>query len=123
MEAFDFLVPSFQSSLGKRKTFKKEKYGNSQSKVRKHSIVWRNTVRLKSYTINAFVMGYHVYKNDWTPSIRDQSQGFMKPTNKPDKYAVAVKGKDGNVIGHLPLGKSRKKDSFLFFEVWRKPSL
>ena len=62
-------------------------------------------------------MGYHVYKNDWTPSIRDQSQGFMKPTNKPDKYAVAVKGKDGNVIGHLPLGKSRKKDSFLFFEV------
>ena len=30
----------------------------------------------------------------------------MEPTNKLDKYAVAVKGKDGDVIGHLPLGKS-----------------
>ena len=32
----------------------------------------------------------------------------MEPTNKLDKYAVAVRGKDGNVIFHLPLGKSGK---------------
>ena len=65
-------------------------------------------VRLKSYAINTFVMGYQVYKKNWTPSIGDEIQGFMEPTNKLDKYAVAVKGKDGNVIGHLPLGKSGK---------------
>ena len=51
-------------------------------------------------------MGYHVYKKNWTPSIGDELQGFMEPTNKLDKYAVAVRGKDGDVIGHLPLAKS-----------------
>ena len=62
--------------------------------------------RLKSYAINVFVMGYHVYQKNWTSSIRDELQGFMKPTNKLDKYAVAVIGRDGDVINHLPLGKS-----------------
>ena len=42
------------------------------------------------------------------PLIRDELQGFIEPTNKLEKYAVAVKGKDGDVIGHLPLGKSGK---------------
>ena len=75
-------------------------------------------VRRKSYAINAFVMGYHVYKKYWTPSIGDEIQGFMEPTNKLEKYAVAVKGKDGEVLGHLPLGKSEKftKTVFYFFK-------
>ena len=60
-------------------------------------------VRLKSYATNAFAMGYHVYKKSWTPSIGDELQGFMEPTNKLDKYGVAVKGKDRDVIGHLPM--------------------
>ena len=50
-------------------------------------------------------MRYHVYKKNWTPSIGDDLQGFMEPTNKLYKYAVAVKGKDRDVIGHPPLGK------------------
>ena len=37
-------------------------------------------VRLKSYAINAFVMGYHVYKKNWTPFIADELQDFI--TNK-----------------------------------------
>ena len=72
-------------------------------------------VRLKSYAINAFVMGYHVYKKNWTPSIGDELQGFMEPTNKLDKYAVAVKEKDEDVIGHLPLGKTGKFAKFSIF--------
>ena len=72
-------------------------------------------VRLKSYAINAFVKGYHVYKNNWTPSIGDELQGFMEPTNKLDKYAVTVKEKDGVVIGHLPLGKSGKLAKTVFY--------
>ena len=76
-------------------------------------------VRLKPYAINAFVMGYHVYKKNWTPSIGDELQGFRKPRNKLDKYAVAVKGKNGDVMDPLPLGKLRKfaKTVFYFFEV------
>ena len=72
-------------------------------------------VRLKSYAINAFVMGYHVYKKNSTPSIGDELQDFMEPTNKLDKYAVTVKGKDGDVIGHLPLGKSGKFAKTVFY--------
>ena len=39
----------------------------------------------------------------------------MEPTNRPDKYAVAVKGKDGDVIVHLPLGKSGKFAKTFFY--------
>ena len=117
METFDFLVLSFQSSLGKRKIFSKKK--NMEAvEVKLEDILSCEElpiVRLKSYAVNACVMGYHVYKKNWTPSIRYKFQGFMEPTNKLDKYAVAVKGK----IGHLPLGKSGKfaKTVFYFFEV------
>ena len=72
-------------------------------------------VRLKSYVINAFVMGYHVYKKNWTSFIGYEFQDFMGLTNKLDKYAVAVKGKDGDVIGHLPLVKSVKFSKTVFY--------
>ena len=39
----------------------------------------------------------------------------MKPTNKLDKYAVAVIGRDGDVINHLPLGKSGKFAKTVFY--------
>ena len=42
-------------------------------------------------------------------------QGFKEPTNKLDKYEVAVKGKDGNVIDHLPFGKSGKFAKTVFY--------
>ena len=72
-------------------------------------------VRLKSYAINAFVMGYHVYKENWIPSIIDELQRLMEPTNKLDKYAVAVREKYGDVIGHLPLGKPGKFAKTVFY--------
>ena len=72
-------------------------------------------VRLKSYAVNAFVMGYHVYNKNRTPAIGDELLGFMEPTNRPDEYAVAVKGKDGDIIGHLPLGKSGKFAKTIFY--------
>lgn len=72
-------------------------------------------IRLLTYEINAFVMGYHVYKSNWTPSTGDEFYGFMEPTNKMDKYAVAVKKNDGEVIGHLPLGKSGRFAKVIFY--------
>ena len=71
--------------------------------------------RLKSFAINALVMGYHVYKKNRTPSIGDELQGFMKTRNKLDKYAIAAKGKDGDEIGPLPLGKSGKFAKIVFY--------
>ena len=92
--------------LVKKSLFKIEKYGSSQ-KVRRHTIVWRNSnCYTKPDATNAFVLGYHVYKKSLTPIIGDQLQGFMEPTNKLYKYAVTVKGKDRDLIGHFPLGKS-----------------
>ena len=117
METFDFLVLSFQSSLGKRKIFSK-KENKEAAEVKLEDILTCDEipiVRLKSYAINAFVMGYHVYKKNWTPFITEELQDFMEPTNKLDKYAVAVKRKYGDVIGHPPLGKSGKFAKKVFY--------
>ena len=68
METLNFLVLSFQSSLGKRKIFSKRK--NMEAvEVKLGDITSCEEipiVRLKSYAINAFVMGYHVYKKNLT---------------------------------------------------------
>ena len=39
----------------------------------------------------------------------------MEPTNKLDKYAAAVRGKDGDIISHLRLGKSGKFAKTVFY--------
>ena len=39
----------------------------------------------------------------------------MEPANKLDKYAVAVNRKNGDVIGHVPLGKSGKFAQSVFY--------
>ena len=69
----------------------------------------------KILAINAFVMNYYAYKKNWTPFIGDELQVFMQLTNKLDKYTVTVKGKDVDVNGHLPLGKSGKFAKILFY--------
>ena len=118
MEAFDFLVLSFQSSPGKRKIFSKRE--NMEAvEVKLEDILSCEEipiVRLKSYAINSsVVMGYHVYMKNWTSSIGNEVLGFMEPTNKLEKYAVPVKGKDEDIIGHLPLGKSGKFAKTVFY--------
>ena len=117
METFDFLVLSFQSSLCKRKIFSKNK--NMEAvKVNLEDILSCEEIlifRLKSYAIHVFVMGYQVYQKNWTSSIGDELQGFMEPTSKLDKYAVAVIGRHEDVINHLPLGKSGKFAKTVFY--------
>ena len=118
MEAFDFLVLSFQSSPGKRKIFSKRE--NMEAvEVKLEDILSCEEipiVRLKSYAINSsVVMGYHVHMKNWTSSIGNEVLGFMEPTNKLEKYAVPVKGKDEDIIGHLPLGKSGKFAKTVFY--------
>ena len=47
----------------------------------------------------------------------------MEPTNKLDKYTVAVKGNEWDVIGHLPFEKLGKIERFLVSKVWQRPLL
>ena len=118
MEAFDFLVLSFQSSPGKRKIFSKRKNTEAVEVKLEDTLSCEEIpiVRLKSYAINSsVVMGYHVYMKNWTSSIGNEVLGFMEPTNKLEKYAVPVKGKDEDIIGHLPLGKSGKFAKTVFY--------
>ena len=35
-------------------------------------------------------MGYHVYKTNWAPVVREKLTGVMKSNNLMDKYPAAV---------------------------------
>ena len=79
---------------------------------------------IRSYEIDLFIMGYHVYKADWTPFVGEKLTGVIESTNLMDKYAVAVKRSDESIVGHLPLGKSGKfaKTIFYFLKANEKHS-
>ena len=66
--------------------------------------------------MDAFVMGYHVYKETWIPFVGEKLDTTMQPNNVKDKYAVAScqEGKK-KVIGPLPLGKSGKFAKTIFY--------
>ena len=51
------------------------------------------------------VKRYLVYRNLWTPILKEELYGEMEPSNPVDKYAVVVK-KGELVVGHLPLYKT-----------------
>ena len=75
MKTFDFLVLSVQSSLGKRKIFSKKKNLEAVEVKLEDILLCEEIpiVRRKSYTINAFVMDYHVYQKNWTSYIGDEN--------------------------------------------------
>ena len=64
--------------------------------------------------VPSFVKGYHVYRNLWTPILKEELYGEMEPSNPLDKYAVVVK-KGELVVGHLPLYKSGKFAKTIFY--------
>ena len=68
---------------------------------------------LKSYEIEAFVMGHHVYKERWTPTIGEHFDAFMEPNNSMDKYAVARRSKslDISLLGN-PVNLQRQFSIF-----------
>ena len=66
METFNFLVLSFQSSLDERKIFSKKKNMEAVEVKLEDILLCEEIpiVRLKSYAINAFITGEHVYKKN-----------------------------------------------------------
>ena len=68
-------------------------------------------VLIRSYKIYSFIMGYHIYKTNWTPAVGEKLIGVMESNSLMDKYVVAVKISDETIVGHLPLGKSETENA------------
>ena len=73
-------------------------------------------VLVKSYEMEAFVMGYHVYRETWKPFVGEKLDTAMEPNNVMDKYAVAIfQERQKHVVGHLPLRHSGKFAKTIFY--------
>ena len=72
-------------------------------------------VVLKSFEIKTgFITGYHAHTSILAPAKIEQLHVAMQATNAIDKYVVPVKRKESQVVGHLPLRKSRKFEKTVF---------
>ena len=70
----------------------------------------------KSYKMEAFFMGYHVYKDMWMPFVGEKLDTAMQPSNVRGKYVAAIfQERKKMVIGHFPLGKSGKSAKTVFY--------
>ena len=71
-------------------------------------------IKEKEYQIELFVMGYHVYRNIWSPKEKDILNTEIEPSNVMDKFAVVVKN-NTTTVRYLPKGKTGRfcKTSFL----------
>ena len=61
-------------------------------------------IKEKEYQIESFVMGYHVYRNIWSPKEKDILNTEIEPSNVMDKFAVIIKN-NATTVGHLRKGK------------------
>ena len=72
-------------------------------------------IRENEVELISFVMGFHEYKNIWTPAENETLNTCMEPENKIDKFAVAVVGGRGEVVGHLMKGKTGRFAKTVFY--------
>ena len=71
---------------------------------------------LDTYEIDAYVMGFHVYKTSWKPFIGEELSIVMEPDNVMDRHAAAViQQSKKDSVGHLPLCKTRKFTKTIFY--------
>ena len=56
---------------------------------------------MNSFSVQAMVRGYHVYRDVWAASIGELLPCEREAGNASDRYAVAVM-KDFAVVGHVP---------------------
>ena len=58
-------------------------------------------------------MGFHEYRKIWEPKTNEILEVKIEPTNKMDKFAVAVI-KNKKIIGYLPLEKTERFSKTIF---------
>ena len=74
------------------------------------------TVLGKSYEMEAFVIGHHVYKETWTLFWGEKLDTVIQPNNAKDKYSVTILQEgEKKVIRDLQLGKSGKFAKPIFY--------
>ena len=102
-----------------------------------HSAVIRSVIvdmennNFSSITVQSFIQGYHVYKDEtsWVPRIGEQRGLKREPLNEKDGNAVAVVrplprnfteanhpntvSKEDEIVGHIPLQMSQYVSKFL----------
>ena len=52
-------------------------------------------------SVESMVRGYHVYKDDWSPSVGDELKLELEELKRHDRYAVAIKV-SGNIVNNAP---------------------
>ena len=60
---------------------------------------------VKSFKIDSFIKGYHMYQEVWQPKLYEELQAVPEPENIVDKYAVYVGKQANQIVGHLKNGK------------------
>ena len=85
-----------------------------------------HVVALSSFSYTSFILGYHDYKEIWTPDI-EVLEVEAEPSNPHDSMATAVK-RNGDVVGHVPRSLAHfthffllKEDSQIMCEVTGRP--
>ena len=63
-------------------------------------------------------MDFHDYRTIWTPHETEVLHAPMEPTNKNDKFAVAVIGHKNSVAGHLMKVKSGRFAKIILYFLW-----
>ena len=56
---------------------------------------------LSSFTVDAMIRGYHVYKDIWSSVLDEELPCQRENGNISDPFAVGVL-KDGVLVGHVP---------------------
>ena len=71
-------------------------------------------IKERKLNFKSFVIGFHLYKKIWEPKSNEILEVKLEPTNKMDKFAVAVT-KNKKIIGHIPLGKTGCFSKTIFY--------
>ena len=80
----------------------------------KQIVVLIPIIKKRELNFKSLVMGFHECRKIWEPKSNEILEVKMEPTNKMDKFTVAVI-KNKNVIGHLPLGKTGCFPTTIFY--------
>ena len=76
----------------------------------------RTRINLNVVEVNTYITGYHIYKNEWEPTLGEELLVKMEPKNRHDRYAVSVQ-KDRQIVGHIERGEGFAQTIFFFLRA------
>ena len=70
------------------------------------------TVAMETLQVESCVLGHHIYKDVWSPSLGEVLQCTRELKNTKDRYVVAVVRRS-TVVGHIPHNIAAARALFL----------